>query len=115
MMLENSIKKLTEAVVENNKQLESLRLTISKGGAPAPTTPETPDPSPAQADEPAAPPPSDVTYDDLVAKFTELGKKSRDAAIGLLGEYGASKLPDIKKQPEKFAEIAAKIDAKLAS
>lgn len=109
-MLETEIKKLTKAVEANTAALLN-------GGAPAAAPAEQTDPPAASAPEPAAPPPADdsVSYDDLVAKFTELGKKSRDAAIGLLGEYGAAKLPDIKKTPEKFAEIAAKIDAKLAS
>ncbi len=126
-MLETAIKKLTEAVEANTAALAALQ-----GSAPAATSAETPKPSTAKTEpvaepapaaeaepeptpEPAAPA-DDVTLKDVTAKVLELGqKKGRQAAVQLLGEYGATKVPDLKtKAADKFGEIVAKIDGLLA-
>lgn len=51
-----------------------------------------------------------ATYQDAAAAITKLSRlKGRDTAVALLGEFGASKLPDVK--PEQFADIIGKANA----
>lgn len=49
------------------------------------------------------------TYADAAAAITKLSKiKGRDAAVAVLAQFGASKLPDVK--PEQFAAVIAAAD-----
>ena len=49
------------------------------------------------------------TYQDAAAAVTKLSKASgRDAAVALLAEFGAAKLPEVK--PEDFAALIAKVN-----
>lgn len=123
MSLENELKKNTAAI-------EALTAALQGGAAPVaqpasqPAKPAENKPAkPAKAAEnkpaeaakpPAEAPAAGLTLNDLGAKFMDLCKqKGRDAAFAILGEYGASKVPDLAKQQDKFPEIIAKIDAKL--
>ena len=56
--------------------------------------------------------PSDVSYPDVQARVIGLAKHSRDAATGLLGEFGASHGKELKE--EQWAEFVAAADAKIA-
>lgn len=53
---------------------------------------------------------SPVSYPDVVTAINALAKaKGRDAAVDLLGQFGAAKGPDLK--PEQFAEFIQKATA----
>ena len=56
--------------------------------------------------------PSDVSYPDVQARVIGLAKHSRDAATGLLGEFGVSHGKELKE--EQWAEFVAAADAKIA-
>ena len=46
------------------------------------------------------------TYQDTADAVTKLARtKGRDAAVAVLNEFGAAKLPDVK--PEQFAAVIA--------
>lgn len=53
-----------------------------------------------------------VTYPDVQARVIGLAKHSRDAATGLLGEFGVSHGKELKE--EQWAEFVAAADAKIA-
>lgn len=61
----------------------------------------------SQSEEPAA-----VSYPDVQARVIGLAKHSRDAATGLLGEFGVSHGKELKE--EQWAEFIAAADAKIA-
>lgn len=63
--------------------------------------------STSQSAEPEA-----VTYPDVQARVIGLAKHSRDAATGLLGEFGVSHGKELKE--EQWAEFVAAADAKIA-
>lgn len=53
-----------------------------------------------------------ATYQDAAAAITKLSRtKGRDAAVAILTEFGAAKLPDVK--PEQFADVIAAAEAAL--
>lgn len=53
-----------------------------------------------------------ATYQDAAAAITKLSRaKGRDAAINVLQQFGASKLPEVK--PEQFADIIAAAEAAI--
>lgn len=59
-------------------------------------------------------PPQAVEFKDLIERFTALGKaKGRDAIAGVLAEFGATALPDIKK--EQWALAVARVNQVLAA
>ena len=87
---------------------------VEAAAAPAPkdtntqssATPESAGADSAQDDGQAEAP----TYQDAAAAITKLSRvKGRDAAVALLAEFKAAKLPDVK--PEQFAAIIAKATA----
>ena len=87
---------------------------VGAAAAPAPkdtntqssATPESAGADSAQDDGQAEAP----TYQDAAAAITKLSRvKGRDAAVALLAEFKAAKLPDVK--PEQFAAIIAKATA----
>lgn len=99
---------------------EKPKTTLAKKTEPAPET--------AKAEEPATAPsattdeassstsqseePSAVSYPDVQARVIGLAKHSRDAATGLLGEFGVSHGKELKE--EQWAEFVAAADAKIA-
>lgn len=59
--------------------------------------------------------PAAVTYEDVKKLILEVSKqKGRDAALKLLGEFGAEKGPDLQKAPEKFGPFVARAKALLS-
>lgn len=56
--------------------------------------------------------PSDVSYPEVQARVIGLAKHSRDAATGLLGEFGVSHGKELKE--EQWAEFISAADAKIA-
>ena len=73
--------------------------------APSATTDEASS-STSQSEEPSA-----VSYPDVQARVIGLAKHSRDAATGLLGEFGVSHGKELKE--EQWAEFVAAADAKI--
>lgn len=67
------------------------------------------------ADAPAASPAANApTYQDAAAAITKLSRtKGRDAAVAILTEFGAAKLPDVK--PEQFADVIAAAEAAMGA
>lgn len=55
------------------------------------------------ADANAAKPPVEIPYAEVSAAVVALAKKDRPAAVALLEEFGATKLPEVPK--EKYAEL----------
>jgi hypothetical protein len=59
--------------------------------------------------------PAEVTYDHVKTLILEVSKqKGREAALKLLGEFGAEKGPDLQKTPEKFGPFVTRAKALLA-
>ncbi len=125
-MLETEIKKLTAALEANTAALGG---TVSLSDTPAATAPAAaaktapaavvdvlniPIESPAVvdvADTPAAPP---ADLKQITEGIVALCKaKGREAAAKLMAEYGAQKVPDLKKVSEQYPEILAKINAAI--
>jgi hypothetical protein len=71
-------------------------LTAEAGKADAPATKAA-----ATSDAPG----KEVTYQDAAAAIVKLSKKSRDKAVAVLKQFGASKLPEVA--PEKFPDVIA--------
>ena len=120
-MLESEIKKLTAAVEANTAALtggaapvtavtsvpivDPLDIPVDVGGQAAP--------APAADEAPAAPA---ATLKDITEGIVALCKaKGRDTAALLMAEYGAQKVPDLKKVSDKYDEILAKINALIAA
>lgn len=91
--------KKTEAATETAKAEEPA-------DAPSATTDE------ASSSTSQSEAPSDVSYPDVQARVIGLAKHSRDAATGLLGEFGVSHGKELKE--EQWAEFIAAADAKIA-
>lgn len=116
-MLESEIKKLTAAVEANTAALTG-------GAAPVTAVTSVPivDPLDIPVDTPAAPAADDTpaapaaTLKDITEGIVRLCKaKGRDPAALLMAEYGAQKVPDLKKVSDKYDEILAKINALIAA
>ena len=96
---------------------------IAAGGADAPKkVPAKKAPAkkaPAKETPPAKTPPAEaeaVDYDGLVKIMQKLAEeKGRQHVVQLIGEVGASKMPEVAKMPEKFDELAAKARELLQS
>ena len=75
--------------------------------------------APAKETPPAKTPPAEaeaVDYDGLVKIMQKLAEeKGRQHVVQLIGEVGASKMPEVAKMPEKFDELAAKARELLQS
>ena len=124
-MLETEIKKLTTAVEANTAAL--------LGGATLPVAKSAPVPAAAAAktepapgatvgdipvDIPTAEPVAaePVTLKQITEGIVNLCKaKGRESAAMLMAEYGAQKVPDLKKVSEKYGEILGKINALIES
>ena len=75
---------------------------------PAAKKPATGKPAPAEVEA--------VDYDGLVKIMQKLAEeKGRQHVVQLIGEVGASKMPEVAKMPEKFDELAAKARELLQS
>ncbi len=119
-MLESEIKKLTAAVEANTAALTS-------GAAPVAAAPAAAAPAAAStAIEIPVVLPAPVEVAPVVAPAADLKQitegivalckaKGRETAAQLMAEYGAQKVPDLKKVPDKYDEILAKINALIAS
>ena len=83
---------------------EKPQATLDKADIPAPATP-----SPA-IDTPAA----GATYDDVKSAIVKLsGLKGRDSVLDVLGQFDATKGPDLK--PEQFADFITQANAAMAA
>lgn len=128
-MLESEIKKLTAAVEANTIALLLGVAAGVEGATAAPAVPAAapvaevdplaglgtaaPAPAPATADVPAAPA-ADLKM--ITVGIVALCKaKGREAAAMLMAEYGAQKVPDLKKVSDKYGEILEKINALIAA
>lgn len=125
-MLESEIKKLTAAVEANTAALTSGAAPAVTGAvaaasgakvapAVASTAIEIPVEAPAPADvAPVAAPAADLKQ--ITEGIVALCKsKGRETAAQLMAEYGAQKVPDLKKVSDKYDEILAKINALIAA
>jgi 2-oxoglutarate dehydrogenase E2 component (dihydrolipoamide succinyltransferase) len=113
-MLETEIKKLTAAVDANTAALlgNVVSTPPAVAPAPAPAAPAPAAPAPAAPTPPAA---ADATYEQVTKAITTVARDvSRESAVKLLADYGAVKVPDLKKDPSKYGEIVAKAEAMLA-
>lgn len=131
-MLESEIKKLAAAVEANTAALlggataapeavtsadattepvaaaavGDIPLDDAPATAPATTAPATTAPVVAEA----------VTLKQITEGIVALCKaKGRESAAHLMAEYGAQKVPDLKKVSEKYGEILGKINALIES
>lgn len=117
--------RLDAASIQTAAQVEAAAEPEKPKRAPKPKT-ETPSET-APAAEPATAEPAptaeassstsqsaepEVTYPDVQARVIGLAKHSRDAATGLLGEFGVSHGKELKE--EQWAEFVAAADAKIA-
>ena len=76
-------------------------------GKPEVTTPATPSPA---VDAPAA----GATYDDVKNAIVKLsGMKGRDSVLAVLGQFDATKGPDLK--PEQFADFITQANVAMAA
>ena len=116
-MLESEIKKLTAAVEANTAALVGSAAPTAVDAAPAATSTAVDIPldlPPSAAAEPAVAPAANLKQ--ITEGIVALCKaKGRDAAALLMAEYGAQKVPDLKKVSDKYDEILAKINALIAS
>ena len=117
-MLESEIKKLTAAVEANTAALSGRDTPVAADAKPAQA-----DASPVAAAEAAAAPaatidiPLDVPAETVTLKQITEGivrlcrEVNREAAAILMAEYGATKVPELKKVSDKYPEILDKINA----
>jgi len=141
-MLETEIKKLTAALEANTAarlggataaaRLGGATAVAASGLAAAVAAPAPADvtasvaetaPVPAATIEIEMPPEIPTTVAVPAADLKQITEgivalcraKGRDAAGLLLAEYGAQKVPDLKKVSDKYGEILAKINAAIAA
>lgn len=120
-MLESEIKKLTVAVEANTAALTGGAAPVAAAApaAAAATAIEIPvDIPPVETQlgtgAEVVVPPADLKQ--ITEGIVALCKaKGRDAAALLMAEYGAQKVPDLKKVSDKYPEILAKINALIAA
>lgn len=118
--------RLDAASIQTAAQVEAAAEQEKPKRAPKPKT-ETPSETVSEAEPATAEPaptaeafsstsqsaePEAVTYPDVQARVIGLAKRSRDAATGLLGEFGVSHGKELKE--EQWAEFVAAADAKIA-
>lgn len=124
-MLESEIKKLTVAVEANTAALtldaESAILgtvaAAKDAAAPADASPVA-DAMTTAIDIPVVDvkPEVAITLKMITEGIVSLCKaKNREAAAKLMAEYGAAKVPDLKKVSDKYPEILAKINALISA
>lgn len=122
MALENDIQELTAAVKALTAAISGATVKTSCGGgsgdpsevkkevkktAPTPVA-ETKDAAPEPATES---PSSEVTFEELAAKFTDLIEKDITKAKGLLATYNVPKLGGLSK--DLYAEVFDKVTGLL--
>lgn len=122
-MLESEIKKLTAAVEANTAAL-SVGGTdpfadgpVKAVGAEQVAAAAAPAAVDLTIDIPVdAKPEAAVTLKQITEGIVELCKaKGRESAAMLMAEYGAQKVPDLKKVSDKYTEIFAKIHALITA
>jgi hypothetical protein len=110
-----------EAVKEAAAPAPKPKATPAKTATPAPTQPTAevekaaapenkPEPSATTqaAESPSEPAAPTIAVADLNAAIIGLAKsKGRDAAVAILGEFGAAKVPELK--PEQYADVLAAV------
>ena len=118
MSLESTLNKLVAAIEANTAAITEANATMSP--APASNTAEPPKPK-SVSTEPEPETPSEGEKKDapsvdkktVTAKVIELAKsKGREAAAGLLAEFGATKVPEVKE--EDYAAVFAKAEELLS-
>lgn len=100
-----------EAVAAEAKAEKPKAEKKTEAPKPEPEAEESSAATQEQKDEPAAA--EGITYEAVAAAITKLSRtKGRDAAVGVLAQFDAKKLPDVA--PEKFAEVLAAAEEALA-
>ena len=90
------------------KEKPPVRVSDTEVGS----TPATPAPA-ATAEETASPTPG-TTYDEVKRAIVKMsGLKGRDQVVAVLGQFGATKGPDLK--PEQYADFIAQAEAAMAA
>lgn len=120
---------LETVIEENNTLLRELIAMWKTGASPVPSpAPAAPSPAPAaqvETKKPEAEQPKEeakaaktdtaaaVTYDQIKPLIIKLNTtKGREAAAGLLAEFGVTRGPELK--PEQFADFFTRVTAALA-
>lgn len=99
-----------EAIAAPEAPEKTEKAPAAKKSKPEPVAEAVATPEPKAEPAPVADDAQQATYQDAAAAITKLSRvKGRDTAVALLGEFGASKLPDVK--PEQFADIIGKANA----
>ena len=92
--------------VSANNTTSSETAPSSAADAAADVKPAAETPAIVEAAEQSVEAAAGVTYEQAAKAVTELAKaKGRDAAVEVLGQFGAKKLPDVK--PEHYADLMA--------
>lgn len=96
MSIENELSKLTDALVALRESIVGAAQETPQPAAerkpPKVSKPPEPEPPAAEpSDEPAA------TVDDVREATKQLAALSRDAAVAVLKQFGASKVPEVKE------------------
>lgn len=105
------------AINENTQAIRDMIAALMANGMPAPAAkakpaakaePKVEAPAPAAQATPA----TTIDYQVAATAITKLSRiKGRDAAVALLAQFGAAKLPDVK--PEQFEAIIAAVDVAM--
>lgn len=107
MSLEALIADLTAAIRENTAALGGAKTTKATKSAPAAA-------AAAATAAPAAQVPAGPDVKVCATKLMALAQsKGRDAAVGVLTQFGVAKVTDLK--PESFAMFSAAVDAAAAA
>jgi hypothetical protein len=96
------------AINENTQAIRDMIAAIMANGVSAPVAKAKPaaksEPTPAPVAPVAEATAGTPSYQDAAQAVTKLSRiKGRDAAVALLAQFGAGKLPEVK--PEQFAEV----------
>ena len=127
-MLESELKKLTSAVEANTAALLGGATPVAADAKAAPVAANAAEAELLDTMTAVNDPPSDidipapeatevvVTLKEITEGIVALCKaKNREAAAKLMAEYGAQKVPDLKKVSDKYGEILAKINALISA
>lgn len=107
------------AINENTQAIRDMIAALMANGMPAPAAKAKPaakaEPkveAPTYAEPKSVAPATTIDYQVAATAITKLSRiKGRDAAVALLAQFGAAKLPDVK--PEQFEAIIAAVDVAM--